>query len=138
MKEAGCVQMCVSLSLSHVFRYLCVRVLLYGNAVIKSKLPCGHHRHPEMGSLKLFCILGGYKVDRSKRTNSEYSEKKREKNTAAFLHIFPCIFLPSHASPLFSIPSCTRSSGYPSSICLPLKTKTHSTVLGFGKTTRVD
>lgn len=30
MKEEGCVQMCVSVSLSHVFRYLCVLVLFYG------------------------------------------------------------------------------------------------------------
>lgn len=99
MKEAGCVQVCVSLTLSLVFRYLCVLVLLYGNAVIKSKLLCGHHRHPEMGFFKLFCILGGYKVDRSERTNSEYSEKKERKTLQHFF-----IFFPAYSSPPMLLP----------------------------------
>lgn len=87
-----------------------------------------------MGFFKLFCILGGRKVDRSDRNRAE----KGEKNTAAFLHIFSL-----HMSPL----SCFSPFFYPvlhpfirvSFLYLPaFKDKNPQCCLGMGKITRVD
>lgn len=126
-----CANVCVYQT--HEYGYLCVRVLLYGNAIIKGEAQTevvnvspaharGRRRRFEEDSVKLFRILGGCKVGRQGKTKSERTEGVgggMGGTLQRFFVILPCIFLPSHASPLFSIPSCTRSSGYPSAVsCL--------------------